>query len=336
VLSLAALLVLTPKAVVVGQSVRQWLQEAGLSSEEFATLDRGEAVVRIPKGDDPTRLALLAIVHVGVTQEVIRGMAQDVAGMVHRNEQVLQAGAFSDDPSWEDARDLHLPDRDIEDLEKCTVGNCKVKLTAPGIDSLHQSVDWSTADRASQVNRYMAGWLAGYLRGYQESGSEALALYADKTEPHSAAEGLDVLLGKNDLLIEYDEQFFRYAAEYPAGESAGAENLFYWTVEDMSLKPTLSLYHMAIRGGSDDQAALLLSKQIYASHYIQAGVTVYAALPASDEDMSKGVYLILTQQLQFDGSVGGVQRRALENGAKKAARSQLEIFKAHAEAEAGS
>jgi hypothetical protein len=181
----------------------------------------------------------------------------------------------------------------------------------------------------------MAGWLAGYLRGYQESGSEALALYADKTEPHSAAEGLDLLLGKNDLLIEYDEQFFRYAAEYPVGESADAENLFYWTVEDMSLKPTLSLYHMAIRGGSDDHAALMLSKQIYASHYIQAGVTVYAALPASDEDMSKGVYLILTQQLQFDGSVGGVQRRALENGAKKAARSQLEIFKAQAEAGAG-
>jgi hypothetical protein len=334
-LGMAAILVLTP-AVVVAQSVRQWLQEAGLSSKEFATLDRGEAVVRIPKGDDPTRLTLLAIVRVGVTPEVIRHMAQDVAGLAQRSEQVLQAGAFSDDPSWKDARDLHLPDGDIDDLEKCAVGNCKVKLTAGGIDSLQQSVDWSASDRASQVNRYMAGWLAAYLRGYQESGSDALALYADKTEPHSAAEGLDYLLRRNNLLIEYDEQFFRYVAEYPARQSANAVNLFYWTVEDMSLKSTLSLYHMTIRGGSDDHAALMLSKQIYASHYIQAGVTVYAALPASDDDMTNGVYLVLTQQLHFDGSVGGVQRRALENGAKKAARSQLEIFKAHAEAGAGS
>ena len=63
-------------------------------------------------------------------------------------------------------------------------------------------------------------------------------------------------------------------------------------------------------------------------HYIQAGVSVYAALPASGDDASKGVYLLLTQQLQFDGSLGRGKRMAPENGTKKAARSQLKIFNA--------
>jgi hypothetical protein len=123
---------------------------------------------------------------------------------------------------------------------------------------------------------------------------------------------------------------------YPAGEWPDAEHLFYWTVEDLSLKPTLVLHHMTIRGGVESPDALMVSKQIYASHYIQAGVKAYAALPASDDDPSRGVYVLLTQRLRFDGNVSGIKRKLLEDGTRKAARSQLKSFKAYAEAEAGS
>ena len=332
-LVLAAFIGLTP-GVVLGQSVQHWLQEAGLSSKELAKLDSGEPLVWIPKADDPTEVTVLAIVHIGVTAADIRGMARDVAGLVQRNEQVLQVGAFSDDPTWEDARDLQLPDGDIKDLKKCKVGDCAVKLTARGIESLHENVDWSASDQARQVNGYLAGWLVAYLRGYKEGGTKALAIYADKKDPQSVAEGLDILLRETDLLIEYDREFYQYVENYPAGEWPDAEHLFYWTVEDLSLKPTLLLHHMTIRGGAENPDALMVSKQIYASHYIQAGVKAYAALPASDDDPSKGVYVLLTQRLRFDGGVGGIKRKLLEDGTKKAATSQLRSFKAFAEAAA--
>jgi len=334
-LLLAALIGLTP-GVVLSQSVHRWLQEAGLSSDDIAKLDSGQPLVWIPKADDPTEVTLLAIVHIGVAAEDIRGMARDVAGLVQRNEQVLQVGAFSDEPTWEDARDLQLPDGDIKDLEKCKVGDCAVRLTASGIESLHANVDWSASDPAGQVNAFMAGWLAAYLRGYKESGTDALAVYADKKETQSVAEGLDILLRKTDLLIEYDGEFYRYVENFPAGEWPDAEHLFYWTVEDLSLKPTVILHHMTIRGGAESPEALMISQQIYASHYIQAGVKAYATLPASDDDPSKGVYVLLTQRLRFDGNVGGIKRKLLEDGTKKAARSQLKSFKAYAEAAASS
>ena len=334
-LVLAALIGLTP-GVGLSQSVHEWLQEAGLSSEDLAKLDSGEPLVWIPKVDDPTEVTLLAIVHIGVTAEDVRGVARDVAGLAQRNEQVLQVGVFSDDPTWEDAARLRLPDGDIKDLKKCRVGDCALRLTARGIKSLHENVDWSASDRAGQVNGFLAGWLAAYLRGYKKSGTDALAVYADKKETQSVAEGLDILLRQTDFLIEYDGEFYRYVENYPAGEWPDAEHLFYWTVEDLSLKPTLVLHHMTIRGGVDSPDALMVSKQIYASHYIQAGVKAYAALPASDDDPSKGVYVLLTQRLRFDGNVSGIKRKLLEDGTRKAARSQLKSFKAYAEAEAGS
>jgi len=332
-LLLAGLIAFTP-GVLHGQSVQQWLQEAGLSGDEIEKLDNGEPFVWVPKADNPTEVTLLAIVHIRTTAEDIKGIARDVAGLVQRSEHVLQVGSFSEEPTWEDARDLRLPDGDIKDLKKCRVGDCAVRLTARGIESLHENVDWSASDQAAQVNGYMARWLAAYLRDYQERGSAALAVYADHKETQTVAEGLAILLRKTDLLIKYEPEFARYLEEYPAVESQSAENLFYWTVEDLSLKPTVILHHMAIQGGEEPDA-LMVSKQIYASHYLQAGVKAYAAMAASDDDPSKGVYVLLTQRLRFDNDVGGIKRRLLENGVKKAATSQLKSFRAYAEAASG-
>lgn len=326
----ALLLALAPQAVLA-QSVEDWLRGTGMSEKEMSGLDAGEPVVRVPKSDDPAEVTLLAVVRVDASPETIRQLARDVSGLAARNDQVLEVGVYSAEPERQDAAALHLPEGDVKDLRKCRVGDCAVRLTEPAIDTLQATVDWSSPDPAVQVNDYMATWLTAYLLDYQRTGAEALAVYADKEERDAVAEGLDALLRKTELAIDYDPDFHRYVASFPQEESPGVENLYYWTLEDLSLKPTLFLNHMAIRGG-DDSDVLVIVKQIYASHYIQAGVTVYAALSVADEDPSSGVYVFLTQRLRFDGKVGGIKRKALEEGTKKAAREQLEAFRQLAEA----
>lgn len=308
------------------QSVQRWLEETGLSEKELAKLDGGEPLVWVPKADDATEVTLLAVVRIETGPTRLTGMVRDVLGLVERNDQVMQVGMFSVDPVAADASKIRLPDGDVKDLGKCEPGSCNLKFPAEALDAVQGRVDG-----AEQANRFMAEWLASYLSEYQQRGPEALAVYAEKKEPQSVAEGLDVLLRKTDLLLEYDEDFYRYVSQYPNDESAGAENLFYWTVEDLSLKPTVFLNHMSIRGGEGPDM-LVVVKQIYASHYIQAGVKVYAVLPVSDTDPSQGVYVMLTQRLRFDGEVKGIKRSALESGTKKAANSQLKSFKVYAEA----
>ena len=320
-----ALLGLTSRAAPA-QSVDRWLLETGLSETELAKLDGGEPLVWVPKADDATEVTLLAVVRIETSPTRLTGMVRDVIGLAERNDQVMQVGMFSTDPVVADASQLRLPDGDVKDLGKCKPGSCNLKFPAEALDAVQGRVDG-----AEQANQFMAEWLASYLSAYQQLGREALAVYAEKKEPQSVAEGLDVLLRKTDLLLEYDEDFYRYVRQYPNDESAGAENLFYWTVEDLSLKPTVFLNHMSIRGGEGPEM-LVVVKQIYASHYMQAGVKVYAALPVSDTDPSQGVYVLLTQRLRFDGEVKGIKRSALESGTKKAANAQLKSFKAYAEA----
>ncbi len=317
-------------SVAPAQSVQEWLRETGLSSEELSQVDSGEPLVWVPKADNKAEVTLLAVVRIGVTPDDIRGMARDITGLAQRDEQVLQVGVFAGEPSPADAATLRLPDGDIKDLPKCKVGSCAVRFPADALEQMQGMVEG-----VEQANAYMARWLANYLSEYQARGSEALAVYADKTETQSVAEGLEILMRKTDLLIEYDDDFYGYVSRYPAGDSPGAENLFYWTVEDLSLKPTVFLNHMAIRGPGGGAGALVVIKQIYASHYIQAGFKVYAALPVSDTDPTEGVYVLLTQRMRFDGDVGGLKRKALEDGTTKAARSQLRSFKKQVEAGAG-
>jgi len=320
------LLGLTSRAVPA-QSVDRWLQETGLSEKELAKLASGEPLVWIPKADDATEVTLLAVVRIETDPTRLTGMVRDVLGLVERNDQVMQVGIFSADPAAADASSLRLPDGDVKDLGKCRPGSCNLKFPAETLDALQgQGVN-----SAEQANQFMAEWLASYLSAYQQRGREALAVYAEKKEPQSVAEGLDILLRKTDLLLEYDEDFYTYVRQYPNRESAGAENLFYWTVEDLSLKPTVFLNHMSIRGGVGPDM-LVVVKQIYASHYMQAGVKVYAVLPVSDTNPSQGVYVMLTQRLRFDGEVKGIKRSALESGTKKAANAQLRSFKTYAEA----
>lgn len=311
------------------QSVQQWLQEVGLSDKDLSKLDAGEPLVWVPKADDATEVTLLAVVRIAATQAKLKGMLEDVTGLVERSEQVMQVGMFPGAPVAAHAGSLTLPDGDVKDLGKCKVADCNLKFPAEALDAMQGRVDG-----AEQANSFMAEWLASYLAAYQQRGRDALAVYAEKKEPQSVAEGLDVLLRKTDLLVEFDEEFYRYLRQYPSAELAGTENLFYWTVEDLSLKPTVFLNHMSIRG-SEGPDMLVVVKQIYASHYMQAGVKAYAVLPASDTDPSQGVYMLLTQRLRFDGEVKGIKRTALESGSKKAATAQLKNFKAYAESAAG-
>ena len=311
------------------QSVQQWLQETGLSEKELAKLEGGEPLVWIEKADDATEVTILAAVRIAATSSQIRRMFKDVTGLVERSEQVMQVGMFSSSPVASDAGSLELPDGDVKDLGKCKVGDCNLNFPADALDAMQGRVNG-----AEEANQFMAWWLASYLTDYHERGREALAVYAVKKETQSVADGLDVLLRKTELLIEHDEEFFGYVREYPSGGLEGIENLFFWTVEDLSLKPTVFLNHMSIRD-ADGTDVLVVVKQIYASHYMQAGVKAYAILPASDTDPSQGVYVLLTQRLRFDGEVKGIKRSALESGSKKAASSQLKSFKAYAEAAAG-
>src|SRR4029078_10543215 len=83
-------------------------------------------------------------------------------------------------PSRYDLKGLTFETRDLEDLKKCVVGNCKIKLSANMIARLQKDVNWDAPNYAVQATQLLKLMLLEYFRDYLSRGDVALIEYADK------------------------------------------------------------------------------------------------------------------------------------------------------------
>jgi hypothetical protein len=92
------------------------------------------------------------------------------------------------------------------------------------------------------------------------------------------------------------------------------ESFLYWALQKFGqLKPVLSLVHVVIH--RENNRVFIASKQIYSSHYTEAGLSVAELIPFSDERGGKRTLAAYTIRLQVDllgGSMGFMKRRAAQ------------------------
>ena len=72
-----------------------------------------------------------------------------------------------------------LPKSDLDDLAKCEIGDCKVKLPVQAFDHL-KKIDWSEKDSAKRVTDLFLTGITNYVRTYLKNGNPSLMVYADK------------------------------------------------------------------------------------------------------------------------------------------------------------
>jgi hypothetical protein len=177
--------------------------------------------------------------------------------------------------------------------------------------------------------------LVEYVTEYQRGGIRALATYNDKDRPQEAPEAFRKLLAASPFLVEYLPPFHRYLEEYPQGRLAGAEDFFYWAKDKSGPKPTISIYHVTIWQDPEDAGRVAVSsKQIYASHYFQAGLDLTALIDAPGAE--KGYYLMDLNRARIDpptGLLAGAILGKIRGGIEQAVSEGLTMAKARAEAE---
>lgn len=240
---------------------------------------------------------------------------------------VIAGAKFSTPPRDSDLTGLSLSKEEVDELKACKPGKCAFKIGDPGLQSLRNTVSWSSPDYVEQATRALRALWLQYLIRYQSTGNEGLAVYHDTHEYLSVESGLNALLEKATALSEYSPHLAEYLRSYPKSKVESDEEFFYWQVGDFGLKPVHRVSHVAIQRApaSHGEAYVIASKMLFASHYFRSALEIRYLIPGQDQRVGGMHYLITVQRSYVDGMTG-FKGRFLRPIVVRRARQALERY----------
>lgn len=314
-------------------------KELAFSSFDLATLERGQAVVKLPKTPETREVAAFAIIRLDISGDFFVESLRDIVNF-KKSENVLQIGKFSSPPRLEDLAGLTLDPADIESLKQCRVKKCDLKMSATSIERLRKEVDWSAPNYEKRVTQLVRAMLLERVQGYLVGGNDALGNYEDKSYTLGIADELRSLLKPAPYMYGYVPEFQRGLEEFPlapAKNGARFEDFFYWSKEAFGLKPVISLTHVTIYRNSHGNRSdvIVASKGIYATHYFEAslGLTAYVESDASEPLRSYLIYANRSRADALRGLFAGLKRSLMGGRLRDGARKNMEGVKQKLESE---
>ena len=285
-------------------------KHAGLDRESVEKLQARRVVARLLETRKASEVACLGAAVIAVRREYFLSQFRDIVNF-KKGPEVLQVGILGRLPTVSDVQKLNLTQADIEALNVCRPGDCKVKLSVPMMAQISKRMRDSqpVSDRGDAAFRAA---LVDYVRRYLSDGDRALVCYASERPEVCVANVLNELLDEFSLLQEYAPGLYGHLEGSRPVPTEGPDSFLYWSEERFGpLKPIVSVTQVMIHSKELDGApwSFIASKQIYASHYFRAslGLTVLV-------DIGQGSVLMLYfNRSEFDGLGGwlGAVKRAI-------------------------
>jgi hypothetical protein len=266
------------------------VQRAAFGADEIAAVDRGEPVAKLIPSSDPREVAVCGVIELPSDPDSALKAFQ--LSMSLKAKSNLESGKFSNVPRVEDLSSLTLSDGDLADLKTCTVGDCKLKLSAAMIQRFQKTIDWNAIDYKEQANQLFRLMIVEYVTAYLQKGDAALIEYADQSVDLPLAREQNSLLANLLYVNEAAPEFIRHLKALPQS-SVPVERSLSWAKINFGLKPVLmitdvSTYRSEVQGV---RQVLVLSKQIYANHYLDASLSLTAAIGNQTRTKSDLLYV---------------------------------------------
>ncbi|HUL03713.1 MAG TPA: hypothetical protein VLV16_10840 [Gemmatimonadales bacterium] len=290
-------------------------QTIGLNQDEMTASTGGKPVVKVLEPADERELAAFGVVHIGVPRSFYVQRAADFPASL-RIPTRIRFGLFSDPAVPSDVAALSLPHDDVEDLAQCRPGSCKVKLSAAAMTQVLSGIDPASPSADSVANAFFRGRMIQYVTDYRTRGNRALVVYADK-QGSVASEVFEAMLSRSPYMYQYAPSLERYLENYPKDRPADVAEALFWAEDDLpSLKPTVTITHEVVYAPPElPGCTLIVSKLLYADHYLDGGLTVIAVVDHAGDQAAPGIYLVLLRRLHFDnlpsGGVMNVRGKAI-------------------------
>lgn len=285
----------------------------GLDESEIQDVREGRIVAKPLPSSDGREIAVFGIAKVDFTAEFYREQFHDIERL-KKNRSVPEVGRFGEPPALSDLDGLSVPQEDLEDLRRCRVDDCSLRLSAESIRQFRERIDWSSPDALDEAERLFKEMLVDRARAYLRGGSEALEAYDDKEDVVPLRKDFQAILQASSYLLDYVPELAEMLRHYPESKLDGTADFLYWSKEDIGLKPVISVTHAILyswRHGPGEEELIIASKQLYASHYFDSSLGITAVLEVeegTEEPNRYLVYLNRTRSLDLGGFFGGLKR----------------------------
>ena len=221
---------------------------------------------------------------------------------------------FSDPPLLSDLDSLILDDVDLEEVAKCRVGDCGIKLAASEIELLKAAAaidgDWKLA-----VQRSFRRIIFDRVCGYRSQGFASLPPYVDRSQPVLPRDQFAGILDRSPYLQRHLPTIALALVRYPQVELPHTQSFVYWSKEHYgSGKPVVAVTQVHVvrpmLSGRALPTVAIFAQEIFASHYRDGSLGATFVLESGN-----GRYLAYVNRSSLDaldGMLSGLKRRLVE------------------------
>ena len=289
---------------------------AKFSQADLAQLDRGEPIARV-LDTDKREVAIVGAVRVNAPQAQLFERYREIASL-KSSDVVLEAGRFGRPPSADDLRGLHFEDYDLETIRHCRPGDCGVRLSGANMERFARDVNWAGPEWRQQAAVLWRQLLAADAAAYLANG--ALADYRNKPEPLDVAEEFKLVFQSSNYFESVSPEFFAYLKRFPSVRLDGAEDILYWSKDDIH-RPVTRVTHLTLYPAPPGarRPGLMATKQLYAAHYFDAGLGLTCAF----DDGASGFYMLAVNRVRTR-SLTSFTRRVVRLMVQRRSREAME------------
>ena len=248
---------------------------------------------------------------------------------------VLQIQKFGDPPQLSELDALIVDAEDVESLRECRVGACDVQLAADDINRLRAEVNWRSPTAAQDATALYKAILFAHLTRYRTGGNDQLVHYQDRETAVQLAAETAALLDAKPSLLDQVPALQDHLRHYPAGAAGTIEDFFYWSKEVFGFKPVIGINHVRVFADDSTGHVMIVTTQIYASHYLDGSVAVNRLMPDRDQGNEPAFYWLYmnrTRVGRLAGLIGSMSRPIVQRRARSGLMKSLTQTKQRFEA----
>jgi hypothetical protein len=155
--------------------------------------------------------------------------------------------------------------------------------------------------------------LVARAANYLDRGDESALPYRDHKVPVRPGDAFQAVLQRLEFFPRRFDCYAAYLRGFPMAPDQHVQQSFlYWSKETLGMKPIISITHLSAARFDRPELpdAIIVSKQVYATHYKDASITM--TLIAGEHTSRYLVYVNRSQIDAFRGMLGGFVRRVVE------------------------